>query len=154
MRLPHSCVRIASNFLLFKGFSRRVKSCRTKYRSTGWSCLTTQSMSDQNRSPLQTIPCLMVSPTFTHNLLVNNGDCCATGQLESPMTAYLGDLIPPESQTAKFQMILPKKWPNPKIKPVVIHLAGTGDHVCISLLNDYSSDQCLPTCSSSDADVY
>jgi hypothetical protein len=52
-----------------------------------------------------------------------------TGKFKSPMTAYLGDIIPPESQYANFQMVLPKTWPNPKIKPVVIHLAGTGDHV-------------------------
>lgn len=56
------------------------------------------------------------------------------------MTAYLGDLIPPESQTAKFQMILPKKWPNPKIKPIVIHLAGTGDHVSLPV---YLMHSCL-----------
>ena len=45
------------------------------------------------------------------------------------MTAYLGDIIPPEARMANFQMVLPKKWPNAKIKPIVIHLAGTGDHV-------------------------
>ena len=54
--------------------------------------------------------------------------CPSTGQFESPMTPFLGDLIPREAQTAKFQLMLPNKWPNPKIKPLVIHLAGTGDH--------------------------
>jgi len=28
-------------------------------------------------------------------------------------------------------MILPKVWPDSKKRPVCIHLAGTGDHVCI-----------------------
>lgn len=51
------------------------------------------------------------------------------GSFISPMVEYLGDLIPKESHEAKFQMILPKKWKHSKLKPVVIHLAGTGDHV-------------------------
>lgn len=44
------------------------------------------------------------------------------------MINFIGDFIPEEAHTAKFQMILPKKWNNPSIKPMVIHLAGTGDH--------------------------
>lgn len=30
----------------------------------------------------------------------------------------------------RFQVILPKTWPG-KFKPMCLHLAGTGDHVCI-----------------------
>lgn len=55
------------------------------------------------------------------------------------MTAYLGDIVPPESQYANFQMMLPKTWPNPKIKPVVIHLAGTGDHVILLMEVEYEN---------------
>ena len=44
------------------------------------------------------------------------------------MINFLGDFIPPEAHTAKFQMIIPKSWANPSVKPICIHLAGTGDH--------------------------
>lgn len=37
--------------------------------------------------------------------------------------------MPEETKTAYFQMILPKEWKSKKIKPVCLHLAGTGDHV-------------------------
>ena len=57
-----------------------------------------------------------------------------TGSFISPMVEYMGDLIPKESHEAKFQMILPKKWMHPRLKPVVIHLAGTGDHVSVKFL--------------------
>jgi len=35
-----------------------------------------------------------------------------------------------------FQMILPKVWPANGKRPVCIHLAGTGDHVCVSVCDD------------------
>lgn len=60
---------------------------------------------------------------FPHSLFL--------GSFTSPMVDYIGDLIPKESHEAKFQMILPQKWLNSKLKPVVIHLAGTGDHVSL-----------------------
>jgi hypothetical protein len=50
------------------------------------------------------------------------------GHFESPMVKYFGDMIPKESQTAKFQLVLPKKWNDSELKPLCIHLAGTGDH--------------------------
>ena len=70
--------------------------------------------------------------------------CVFEGHFETPMTAYLGDIIPEEARTAKFQLVLPKKWPNPRIKPVVIHMAGTGDHVSLATrLSLTSYNRCL-----------
>jgi len=59
---------------------------------------------------------------------VHHKDLTVEGDFLSPMVKYLGEFIPEEAQTAKFQMILPKKWSHPKLKPICIHLAGTGDH--------------------------
>lgn len=48
----------------------------------------------------------------------------------TPMEHYLPGLVPKESLDAYFQLILPLKWKNEKYKPICVHLAGTGDHVC------------------------
>ncbi|XP_054158242.1 protein ABHD18-like [Oppia nitens] len=50
------------------------------------------------------------------------------GHFMSPLVQYLPELVPKESQIAKFQLILPKQWPQSGLKPVCLHLAGTGDH--------------------------
>ena len=50
------------------------------------------------------------------------------GHLLSPMVEYFGDMMPTEVETAHFQIMLPKKWSHPTLKPIVLHLAGTGDH--------------------------
>lgn len=55
------------------------------------------------------------------------------GHFMSPLVQYLPELVPKESQIARFQLILPTKWndwPNKGLKPLCLHLAGTGDHVC------------------------
>ncbi|XP_046394234.1 protein ABHD18 isoform X2 [Ischnura elegans] len=49
------------------------------------------------------------------------------GQFHSPFAKHLPGLVPNEAETVYFQMLLPKKWRN-DLKPVCIHLAGTGDH--------------------------
>ena len=36
-------------------------------------------------------------------------------------------------------MILPKVWPDRRKRPVCVHLAGTGDHVCMFVFDDYCS---------------
>lgn len=51
------------------------------------------------------------------------------GHFISPLNAYLPESIPEESRIARFQLLLPKKWKHPYLKPVCLHLAGTGDHV-------------------------
>ena len=38
--------------------------------------------------------------------------------------------MPYETITSHFQLVLPRKWHSHKIKPICLHLAGTGDHVC------------------------
>ena len=38
--------------------------------------------------------------------------------------------MPDKTKMAYFQMVLPSKWNSHKIKPICLHLAGTGDHVC------------------------
>lgn len=52
------------------------------------------------------------------------------GKFLTPLELYLPGLVPDEAKDAHFQMILPKKWADEDYKPVCLHLAGTGDHVC------------------------
>ncbi|XP_025407461.1 protein ABHD18 [Sipha flava] len=49
------------------------------------------------------------------------------GVFESPFSYYLPDIVPKESHLAHFQVILPKKWPTKNVKPICLHMAGTGD---------------------------
>lgn len=56
------------------------------------------------------------------------------GHFESPMVKYLAESIPVEAQIARFQLILPKTWHHSKLKPICVHLAGTGDHVSVLLV--------------------
>ncbi|XP_058794715.1 protein ABHD18 isoform X2 [Phymastichus coffea] len=56
-------------------------------------------------------------------------DChVVEGQFESPFEKNLPGIMPEEAKTAYFQMILPKEWSSKKIRPMCLHLAGTGDH--------------------------
>ena len=43
--------------------------------------------------------------------------------------------MPYETITSHFQLVLPRKWYSHKIKPICLHLAGTGDHVRRSFFN-------------------
>ncbi|XP_070554145.1 protein ABHD18-like [Ptychodera flava] len=57
-----------------------------------------------------------------------SGECrLLEGHFLSPLQVHLPNIMPKEVETARFQMILPKKWKT-KLKPVCVHLAGTGDH--------------------------
>jgi len=51
-----------------------------------------------------------------------------TGSFESPMNSLYPGLLPLESQTCHFKMILPKKWDNENKKRICLHYAPTGDH--------------------------
>ncbi|XP_067122768.1 protein ABHD18 [Centruroides vittatus] len=50
------------------------------------------------------------------------------GHFLSPFVQYIPEVVPKEVETARFQMLLPTKWPKNHLKPVCLHLAGTGDH--------------------------
>ncbi|XP_043487647.1 protein ABHD18 isoform X5 [Polistes fuscatus] len=50
------------------------------------------------------------------------------GSFTSPFDRYLSGMMPEKIKTAYFQVILPHKWDSDKIKPICLHLAGTGDH--------------------------
>lgn len=50
------------------------------------------------------------------------------GQFESPFEKHLPGIMPDKTKMAYFQVILPTKWKSHKIKPICLHLAGTGDH--------------------------
>ncbi|XP_076179030.1 protein ABHD18 isoform X2 [Ptiloglossa arizonensis] len=50
------------------------------------------------------------------------------GCFESPFHKHLPGIMPNETITAHFQMVLPRKWYSHKTKPICLHLAGTGDH--------------------------
>ncbi|XP_041453611.1 protein ABHD18-like [Lytechinus variegatus] len=49
------------------------------------------------------------------------------GNFRSPFDRYLPNIMPKEVKTARFQLIVPTRWPSQR-KPVCIHMAGTGDH--------------------------
>lgn len=51
------------------------------------------------------------------------------GHFTTPFEQYLPGLLPKASETAFFQVLLPRKWQSEHFKPVCLHLAGTGDHV-------------------------
>ncbi|KAG7204415.1 hypothetical protein KM043_004856 [Ampulex compressa] len=50
------------------------------------------------------------------------------GCFASPFQEHLPGIMPDETKTAYFQVVLPRKWSSHKIKPICLHLAGTGDH--------------------------
>lgn len=50
------------------------------------------------------------------------------GHLVSPLVQYLPECVPKESHKAWFQVLLPKRWVTDPLRPLCIHLAGTGDH--------------------------
>lgn len=52
------------------------------------------------------------------------------GHFISPFGQYLPDLVPDESKKAYFQVLIPKAWDqdNSEFRPMVLHMAGTGDH--------------------------
>ncbi|GAB6026012.1 hypothetical protein CHUAL_011975 [Chamberlinius hualienensis] len=58
---------------------------------------------------------------------VNSDSIVMEGHFRTPFADYLPDVVPKESQTAYFQMLLPKQW-RTHLKPVCLFLAGTGDH--------------------------
>uniref|UniRef100_A0A0P4VV00 Uncharacterized protein n=1 Tax=Scylla olivacea TaxID=85551 RepID=A0A0P4VV00_SCYOL len=60
---------------------------------------------------------------------VDNGDhTVLEAEFTSPFVEQLPGLLPKESEKAKFQIVLPKVWRTPHLKPTCLHLAGTGDH--------------------------
>ena len=50
------------------------------------------------------------------------------GSFESPFHKHLPGIMPTETITAHFQLVLPRRWNSHKMKPLCLHLAGTGDH--------------------------
>ncbi|XP_043259503.1 protein ABHD18 isoform X1 [Colletes gigas] len=50
------------------------------------------------------------------------------GCFESPFHKHLPGIMPNETISAHFQLVLPRKWYSHKTKPICLHLAGTGDH--------------------------
>ncbi|KAK0183343.1 hypothetical protein PV327_001394 [Microctonus hyperodae] len=50
------------------------------------------------------------------------------GCFESPLEQHLPNIMPTETKSSYFQLILPLRWTSHKKKPVCLHLAGTGDH--------------------------
>ncbi|KAG0717101.1 Protein ABHD18 [Chionoecetes opilio] len=60
---------------------------------------------------------------------VDNGDHLVwEAEFTSPFVDQLPGLLPQESEKARFQVVLPKVWRSPHLKPTCLHLAGTGDH--------------------------
>ncbi|XP_051172525.1 protein ABHD18 isoform X2 [Leptopilina boulardi] len=73
----------------------------------------------------------LIPPNYPVNITKDEewSDChVLEGNFQSPFDYHLPEIMPEETKTAYFQMILPKKWTSHKIKPICLHLAGTGDH--------------------------
>ena len=58
---------------------------------------------------------------------VKNGVHYLEGEFLSPLYEYHPGLFEPPVERARFQMVIPDRWPGPH-KPICIHMAGTGDH--------------------------
>ncbi|RWS11009.1 C4orf29-like protein [Dinothrombium tinctorium] len=68
-------------------------------------------------------------PIYIDKIVETNSDCSVIeGHFLTPLYQYMPDLIPEEVKVAKFQMVLPRKWRHEFLKPICLHLAGTGDH--------------------------
>lgn len=50
------------------------------------------------------------------------------GHFLSPFVNHLPEVVPEESKIARFQVLLPTNWPSEVLRPMCLHLAGTGDH--------------------------
>ncbi|XP_044019211.1 protein ABHD18 isoform X5 [Aphidius gifuensis] len=50
------------------------------------------------------------------------------GCFETPFERHLPNIMPEQTKTSYFQLILPRRWTSHKAQPVCLHLAGTGDH--------------------------
>lgn len=57
---------------------------------------------------------------------INSSLTVYKGEFMSPLTKFIPKALPPESEKAYFELVLPNKWKNKK--PICLHLAGTGDH--------------------------
>ncbi|XP_012279844.1 protein ABHD18 isoform X2 [Orussus abietinus] len=73
----------------------------------------------------------LISPNYPITITKDEewSDChVIEGYFQSPFDMYLPMIMPEEAKTAYFQIILPRKWQSHKVKPICLHLAGTGDH--------------------------
>ncbi|GBM90411.1 Protein ABHD18 [Araneus ventricosus] len=50
------------------------------------------------------------------------------GHFLSPFVNHLPEVVPEESRIARFQVLLPITWNSEVVRPICLHLAGTGDH--------------------------
>ncbi|KAJ8979879.1 hypothetical protein NQ317_017502 [Molorchus minor] len=65
---------------------------------------------------------------------ITRSDCqMVEGKFRSPFALHLPGLVSEEVHNSYFQMILPLHWKDEPYRPMCIHLAGTGDHVSISI---------------------
>ncbi|VVC43113.1 Hypothetical protein CINCED_3A019799 [Cinara cedri] len=72
----------------------------------------------------------LVSSDYPVEIIKKNEDSDSItleGVFQSPFSYYLPDIVPKESHFAHFQVLLPKKWPSKNVKPMCVHMAGTGD---------------------------
>ncbi|CAL1265408.1 unnamed protein product [Larinioides sclopetarius] len=50
------------------------------------------------------------------------------GHFLSPFVNHLPEVVPEELRIARFQILLPSTWRSEVVRPICLHLAGTGDH--------------------------
>lgn len=125
-----SVVRNASTDKIF----RTATQYMAKFFNQGWGDIATY----RKLASLQKIVCDKEQLNDVHNFLktvdikLSKGkklNSCMTvyrGEFKSPLASLAPRMLPIESETAHFQLVLPNNWTTQK--PVCIHLAGTGDH--------------------------
>ncbi|XP_076620740.1 protein ABHD18 isoform X2 [Colletes latitarsis] len=105
----------------------------TKFFTKGWG-------SPQNLKRIFEFRKVMANREACYNLIPHDypinitkdeewSDChVIEGCFESPFHKHLPGIMPNETISAHFQLVLPRKWYSHKTKPICLHLAGTGDH--------------------------
>lgn len=63
---------------------------------------------------------------LSHGREVNHSQHVCKGEFISPLSKIIPGALPKESEVARFELVLPVN--SQSLRPVCIHLAGTGDH--------------------------
>lgn len=105
----------------------------TKFFTRGWGHPDTLTKILRLRKVLsvrENVPRYLTgSPRFTLTKEERQDGCTLIdGHFESPLAEILPEVLPPECRRAHFQAVLPEHWPANGDRPVVLQLAGTGDH--------------------------
>lgn len=104
----------------------------TKFFTRGWGSPDTlqkvirlrKELGDREKAQGYLQPDIKVNLT---SQVKQDGCLIIEGEFDSPIVQHLPGVCPKESEKARFQAVLPERW-NTRLKPLVLHFAGTGDH--------------------------